>query len=444
MLTRIEIDGFKSFAGFSLDLQPFTAIVGPNASGKSNLFDALKFLSLLVRGDIRAAMHGIRGEPEELFRQTAAGRSDHMAFAVEVLLDPHGTDGFGTRFDVSSRRLRYELEIRLDAGAKGDPPRVHVARETCEPIRRSDDRHPVLKGIAKLHGARQSGFIEMNPARDGILIRQDGPEKRGKAVSLALKDASQTGLSTITTAEFPHLFALKALLVGIRFLEINPSAARAASDRLAQRDLLPDASNLAAVMAHLKAETKTEDNPNGILADIARDLSWLIPSIQDLEVHDDAMQREYTFGLRLDSKLSFSSRVISDGTLRLLALLTVLHDPRRRGTLCFEEPENGIHEGRVPDLVTLLRGATGIPGDKDAPSFQIVVNSHSPAVMASLNDPEIVVADSVIDVDPDAGTRATRTRMRTDVKPIDDLIDPERHLTRFEVERLLRRRIDAA
>ena len=56
MLTRIEIDGFKSFENFGLNLNPLTAVVGPNASGKSNLFDALRFLSLLVKNDIRTAM----------------------------------------------------------------------------------------------------------------------------------------------------------------------------------------------------------------------------------------------------------------------------------------------------------------------------------------------------------------------------------------------------
>ena len=48
MLTRIEIDGFKTFEGFSMDLAPFLSILGPNASGKSNLFDAIRFLSQLA------------------------------------------------------------------------------------------------------------------------------------------------------------------------------------------------------------------------------------------------------------------------------------------------------------------------------------------------------------------------------------------------------------
>ena len=81
MLTRIEIDGFKTFEGFALDLQPFSAIVGLNASGKSNLFDAIRFLSLLAQFDVRTAMQGLRGEPEELFRRTEAGLSRQVSFA---------------------------------------------------------------------------------------------------------------------------------------------------------------------------------------------------------------------------------------------------------------------------------------------------------------------------------------------------------------------------
>src|ERR1019366_493102 len=100
MITRIEIDGFKTFEGFSLDIQPFTAIVGPNASGKSNLFDALRFLSLLAQVDIRTAMQDLRGLPEELFRQTANKSADCMTFAVEVLLERRGTDSFGRKYEI--------------------------------------------------------------------------------------------------------------------------------------------------------------------------------------------------------------------------------------------------------------------------------------------------------------------------------------------------------
>jgi len=138
--------------------------------------------------------------------------------------------------------------------------------------------------------------------------------------------------------------------------------------------------------------------------------------------------------------LSFSSRVISDGTLRLLALLSILDDPDRKGVLCFEEPENGVHEGRIPLLMTLLResASTG-DGLLEDQLFQVLVNTHSPAVMKSLEDREIIAADSVAMIDPISSTRSTRTRMRTGVRSDQLELDPEKDLTRTEVEALLRK-----
>ena len=143
MITRIEIDGFKTFDGLALDLRPFTAVVGPNASGKSNLFDAIKFVSRLTQTDIREAMQELRGRPEELFRRTATERSERMAFAVEVLLEPHGTDPFGKSFELRTQRVRYELEIAIRTGADGRLEGVYVHREHCLPIRRKEERHSI-------------------------------------------------------------------------------------------------------------------------------------------------------------------------------------------------------------------------------------------------------------------------------------------------------------
>ncbi len=62
MLTRIEIDGFKSFQDFSMDFGSFTVILGQNASGKSNLFDAIRLLSrLAAENSVAAAFSGVRG-----------------------------------------------------------------------------------------------------------------------------------------------------------------------------------------------------------------------------------------------------------------------------------------------------------------------------------------------------------------------------------------------
>lgn len=442
MLTRIEIDGFKTFENFALDLRPFTAIVGPNASGKSNLFDALRFLSLLAQTDIRTAMQDLRGQPEELFRQTASGSTDHMAFAVEVLLEPQGTDPFGQIYDIRAQRLRYELTLEMKRDASGLPRSVFVAQERCIPMARKDDRATFLKEVKPNYNSRISPFIRVNDSQDAIEIRQDDRQKHGRPISLSLNEASRTALSTVITAEFRHLFALREALSDLRFLEINPKAARDSNDRFEDRKLRADASNLAAALARLKDETADDLRPDGVLSDIASDLSALIPSVCKLEVTSD--ERQFAFSIGFTDSLTFSSRVISDGTLRLLALLTVLNDPTRRGTLCFEEPENGVHEGRIPMLVDYLRGAAQIKSDGEQRPFQILINTHSPKVMKELRDEEIVVADSVVSFDKSSKGRSIRTRMRTGVVAQGDLLDPEHNLSRAEIERLLQRLTDAA
>ena len=445
MITRIEIDGFKTFNDFALDLRPLTAVVGPNASGKSNLFDAIKFVSRLAQTDIREAMQELRGRPEELFRRTSTGRSDRMAFAVEVLLEPHGMDAFGKTFDLRTQRIRYELEIAVRTGADRRLEGIYVYRERCLPIRRRVERSSIAWNTGSVrYGQQSKPFIATRSGSgmesDVIEIRQDGPGKRGRPLALSAKEASRTGLSTVTTAEFPHLYALRTLLSSVQFLQIDPQASRRATDRLAPRRLLPDASNLATVLAKLMEETSTEKRTDGLLSDVAADLSSLIPSVAGLVVRDDPGDSEYSFALRLADSLSFSSRVISDGTLRLLALVTILNDPRHGGVLCWEEPENGVHEARIPALMELLRTAAGYidsPGSQAC--FQILVNTHSPVVMSALKDHEIVASDVISTLTPETQSRTSRTRMRSGI-----FSDSEQGLTRSEVEALLRRHVETA
>jgi len=445
MLTRIEIDGFKTFENFAVNFGSFAAIVGPNASGKSNLFDAIRLLSLLAQYDIPTAMRDVRGRPEELFRHPANRNDSSIRLAIEVLLPPHGEDAFGQHYEVQARRLRYEISIRHRLGTDGMHYGLYIEKEHCNPIKKTEDSSPFVKRFpSNLYKGNRSPFIEMtsvdHPSHDAIRIRQDGPNKRGRPLVLSANDATRSGLSSISTAEFPHLYALKTFLSSIQFLQIDPVAARTPSDRLASRVLEPNASNLATVLARLQSETASRTRPNGVLADIAGDLSSLINSVRSIEVRDDVKSNQYDFDLLLEDDVAFSSRVISDGTLRLLALITLLRDPKRSGILCFEEPENGVHEGRVPQLINLLRDATNAEENNgEASPFQILTNTHSPAVMKHLKDEEIIAADLVTFIDPNKKVKRRKTRMRSGIKANDDIIEPGRYLTRFEIDRILQK-----
>jgi len=383
-------------------------------------------------------MQGLRGEPEEFFRQTPSKRSETISFAVEMFLESQGVDDFGRAYKVPSQRLRYELELGIRYSSSGAARGVFVQNEHCISLKKSGDRADYLQPRQPSYGRYTTPFIRRDESGDALLVRQDGPSKSGSPMRLSLKEASRTALSTITTAEFPHLYALKRALKAIRFLEINPTAARLANDRFEKTTLLPNASNLAAVLNRLRDQTRTDERPDGVLADIATDLSSLIPSVCTIKVQSDD-QKQYSFNVGFVEDMTFSSRVISDGTLRLLALLTILNDPDRKGSLCFEEPENGVHEGRIPTLIRILRDATRVEEDLSEPTFQVLMNTHSPKVMAALHDSEIVAADMVTLVDPNTGKNCSRTRMRVGISASTDLIEPERYLTRAEVDRLLQK-----
>src|SRR5439155_19127893 len=117
MITQIEIDGFKTFKDFKVELAPFQVIVGPNGAGKSNLFDALQLLSRLVEMDLQTAFQPPRDDPlkprgdaYELFTLLPNGeRVERMRLAVEMLVDQKVQDDLGGEYELTYRRLRYEL-----------------------------------------------------------------------------------------------------------------------------------------------------------------------------------------------------------------------------------------------------------------------------------------------------------------------------------------------
>jgi len=418
MLTRIEIDGFKTFNKFSVDLRPFQVILGPNAVGKSNLFDALHLLSRLAEADLYTAFRDLRGEPREMFSVVTPGRSaDQMTFAVEVLIDPAVRDPWGVEVRPKHTRIRYELKLARKMEANG-VERLYVTDENAKPILGKDD--PWRKLSKAFHDAyvargRRKPWLETQE-QDGspaFKISQDGHAGRTRPADAA----ESTNLSGVASAEFPHLFALREELRSWRFLQLNPEALRQPSSALSADRLLHDGGNLAAVLARIKNETRTDDRPKGIIADISATLAHLVPGVRTLEVVEDEKNKEFRIDIRMQDGHTYPSRVLSDGTLRILALVALMYDPKERGLVCFEEPENGVHPFRLGQMVTTLKSLTSSLDaevvDKDEPLKQVILNSHSPVVLRSLEYPQMLFADVISRIDTGEGKHSLRcTRLR--------------------------------
>ncbi len=461
MLTRLEINGFKTFENLDIIFSPFTVILGSNAAGKSNLFDAIKPLSNLATKDVNEALKDMRGEPLELFRQTTKqGRAKQICLAAEVLVDPLVRDPWGSEVRLTHTRMRYEVTLERRE-LKNGLERVQVAQEAVYPIKSKDDEwvkaHKPSKPFkeAYLKYSRQNPWLTTETLPEGLSfsIHQDGKQGRNRPASAA----EATVLYSITNAEFPHLFALREEMRNWRLLQLDPALLRKPVPATASDVLDVDGANLAAVLARLKAETATPENPNGVLSDIAGELSNLSPGVLQLDAGLHDASREYRIELTMRDGLPYTSRVISDGTLRVLALLTLLNDPQHRGLICFEEPENGVHPGRVRQLVRRLNDMVSTPADfapgewAAPPLCQLLLNSHSPVVLSALLTPdengqplnaEILFADTATISDPQKKELRRKTRLRPVVRlnsPQAVLFEhiPQGHVSTLEVNNVL-------
>lgn len=386
MITRIEINGFKTFSNFTMEFTPFTVIAGINASGKSNLFDALRLLSNLAETEIKTAFNNtnLRGDAIEQFSQFTNGEyANEMQFATEMLLDGNVIDNWGELSKLKYTRLRYELNIKRERNSRGFDD-LFITHEVLKPIKHQQDKW-VKDHIAKelleiwrpkVFGRRGIPYIITELKDDKKIIKIPGDGKPGPVKISIAHNISQTLLSSINSVDFPHVFAAKQEMINWKFLQLNPDDLSKPSPRIASDIITSSGKNLAAALYRLKFED------DSYLNDISREINNLLPEFVAVDVTEDLTENKFVIQLKSEDGREFSSRVLSEGTLRLLFLCVLKYDPKYRGTLSFEEPENGIHPYRINMMIELLKGFSTDLFNRDHTDFplrQIIVNTHSSA-----------------------------------------------------------------
>jgi predicted ATPase len=184
---------------------------------------------------------------------------------------------------------------------------------------------------------------------------------------------------------------------------------------LASQVISPDGSNLPGVLARMQAEDPYALN------DVSRGLANLAPGITRVEVVPDTIRWQYVVWVWMQDGRRFPPRLLSDGTLRLLALVALREDPAHRGVLCFEEPENGTHPSQFKNtnMIRLLRElATDFsdPSQAEEPLRQLLVNTHSPVLAAALDvERELLFAHMPTRVQPQGGGAPMRVTRITPV-----------------------------
>ena len=432
MLTRLEVHGFKNLLNFSVDFGPLTCIAGPNGVGKSNIFDAIRFLSLLADHSITEAATMVRGEDEYNDLSDIFWRNEHTSIArcrlaAEMIVTPDVRDDFGRSASASSTFLRYELELGYTAPTEQQVlGRLSLLHEDLMYITEGDAvgrlRFPMSAARFRSHVVRnkrrtRSGFITTD-IRDGvreILVHQEG--NAGRPQRAPAEQAPRTAVAASNTAATPSILAARREMQQWRLLALEPRAMRKPDRFHDPRTIDENGAHVPGALFRLTQESASQ-GPDGddLLQHIANRLAELVP-VHGLEVRRDNVRQLLTLFVRENSGVSIPARSLSDGTLRFLTLCAMEADPQFNGLICMEEPENGIHPEKIPHMVELLRDmavdAHDEPSD-DNPMRQIIVATHSPYFVRQQHPDDLLMARTVVvpsparNGGPPAPTRAIR------------------------------------
>ncbi|MCU0671309.1 MAG: AAA family ATPase [Myxococcota bacterium] len=362
MIREITLQGFKSFRRAKAQMGALTLIVGTNASGKSNIREALRFLHGVglnfsipeILGEKYGPggilqWRGIRGGANE------AGFQGGRGFTIEARIE----------VPPASRKHRavvYSYRIEVDLSDRTTGPRVAKER-----LRRGVtsifDSHPGDDPIEQ-RGEHQ---IRVRLPRGGTHRRS------GKALEFSSSKPvlSQFADRTKETGATACADVVK-VLQSIRFLDLDPDAMRIASQP-GQVVLGDRGENLSSVLMEICQDEQRKQTL----------LEWL-RALTPMDATDFTFRTEFSgrvlVHLKEASGFEVSAHSASDGTLRFLALIAALLSQDSGQIYFFEEFDNGIHPTRLHLLLDLVSRAAVVM------NVQVIGTTHNPALLAFLDE----------------------------------------------------------
>lgn len=420
MLTRLKVTGFKNLVDVDVRFGPFTCVAGANGVGKSNLFDAIRFLSALADRPLIEAALSVRDEGgrtadvRSLFHRVGDNYDKEMSFEAEMIVPGEGIDDLGQKAKASITFLRYTLMLayQTDADNLRSLGSLEILKEELTHITQGDaSQHLLFPYTASLwrksavQGARRVPYFistEGNGATRVIKLHQDGGSS-GRPISRSAVNLPRTVLSVTNAAESPTALIARKEMQSWRLLQLEPSAMRKPDEFTAPTRLEVNGAHLASTLYHLARSNngyKTNGRSDGqaqVYGQVANRLSELIDDVYQVGVDRDERRELLTLQVTDRGGTSHPARALSDGTLRFLALTVLSLEPEAYGLLCLEEPENGIHPKRIPAMLNLLQDIVVKVNEKigpDNPLRQVIINTHSPSIVQQVPEGSLLVAES--------------------------------------------------
>lgn len=359
MLQSISLKNFKSYIEATLPLAAMTFLIGPNASGKSNALEAIRLLSWLAKGsrvdDIERSIQGgdtmVRGLAKDLFRQP------EDAFELGVHVD--GVEDGWCDFAIGLRYLNDQLVIATETVTKPGE-KVALYQVDSEPNPHTDEISVAYNNFSK---GRNKPHIPCSN-RLAVFYQLETPGRFEKSHA-----KSQAVIPAVVKS-------FRQTLRNIVFLDPRPSQMR---EYVYSGDasMKEDGSNLSAVLYSI---CRSEQSAKDRLLEFIRSLPE-----QDITDIDFIETERRDVMVRLEESFGNQTRIVdapllSDGTLRVLAIAGTLLTAAEGSLVVIEEIDNGVHPSRAETLVKQIQL---IASER---KLRVLLTSHNPALLDALPD----------------------------------------------------------
>jgi predicted ATPase len=356
MLVDLIIRNYKSLRDVHLrDLPPFSVMVGANASGKSNLVDALDFISLVSRSGLAPAVSAKGGYENICFRRARRSKAS-IEFQVTVCIPASRLRArrraeaplrfeYGFGFRAETRRIAAEYKVTHERLAVGRVDAVGVGLE----IVREGGREPRVQ--LSDEAERDFGLPELDFLRDFIA--------RAPVSEDDLLWAGRLG----GILPFRQLFGF---LGGCRVYQISPEMARKAGTPERSPELGRHGENLPAAVDYLKR------NEVEAFEELVSHLNHAVSTMETLDTDYVETKELGLFFKERGVGRRWYAQDVSDGTLKTVSMFLPLLDPRVT-IVAIEEPENNLHPWILRHFMEACKAQGG--------GKQIFVTTHSPVAV---------------------------------------------------------------
>lgn len=363
----LKVRNFRALLGVEFKrITPLTVLLGPNGSGKSTVFDVFAFLAECFEFGLRRAWDR-RGRAKEL---KTRGSPDPVMIEIKYREAPRAP------------LITYHLSVDEYGGS----PVVE---------------HEWLSWTRGQRG-RPFRFLEYQLGT-GHAASGEEPDEEAKRVSRPLKSPDLLAVNALGQfQEHPRVAALRDFISGWYVSYLAADSARSQPEAGPHQRLSKSGDNLANVIQYLD-----EQHPNRLVEifDVLRQRVPRIESVSAETMADGRLLLQIKDAPFDDPMLA---RFASDGTLKLLAYLVLMHDPTPPPFIGMEEPENFLHPRLLPELAEECRAASE--------RTQLLVTTHSPFFLNRLRPEEVRVLWRDIH-------GHTQTRRCSDVPGIKEFMD---------------------